>query len=216
MNKLDVLGKKNVFASPTTKTITNTIVDAVDSAISSTDIYAHAYTATLQDSWDEVNLRSTATDLDLTAQFRYAFGLFLPATLNGNPSGNMLYHCRAGLVANFVARHTLRMYWVFCRRTGSTITQSDAAASNLLPSYILVHEVCQSAVQFVPSQVVAYNRYVDQEVLLVEESDNNPVFFGLVIENHHATTAYNIDMLSVSFQFRRNNVTIDSFRPSGV
>jgi len=219
MNKLDLLGNKILFKEPSTKVLTNTIIDAVDSAIPSFDIYPHAHTATLQDIWTEALLYGTATDITLTSGFRYCFGLFLPSIINTNESvqPNMLYSMSGSL--QFLAGTTTahRCYFIFGRSASATVTASDAAASNLLSDYVILpaNNGGQGDLNLAEqANKTTVRRSISQEVLLVNNGENNPVVFGCVIECPF--TAGTLEQFQLSMTFRRNIATIDTYRPAGI
>jgi len=128
-NRPNIIGSKRSFTSAIrSSTLTNTIDDAIDSPITSIDLYPQAYTATLNEIRDERVIRSLATDVDVPAGGKIAFGLFLSDV--SVTKGNVIYTMRGSL--NFLSEgsSSFAVYPVFGQLVGSTVTASTAAASN--------------------------------------------------------------------------------------
>jgi len=212
LQKLDILTPRYFYSAPGVKTLTNTIVDAVDSSSGSRDVYAHAYTATVADDYDEYNLYSIATDVDLAASSRYCFGLFLSQTNNLN----QIFTCKSTYTFLAESASSFRCYYIFGRLGAATVTASDAAASNLLATYSLI----SSNTATLKSSTGITGEYefsgcIDKEIVCINTGTSYPVFFGLVIETTTAV-AYNINNLQASFSFRSNAASIPVYTPGGV
>jgi len=217
MNKLQLQGSKSVLTnSPLTKTLTNTIIDAVDSVKTSTDIYVHAFSSTVQQFIARATLRSVATDITLAGDSKYAFGVFLSNSLLTNQIFN--FKATLSLLSN-TANTGIIVTPFFGRCDEATVTASDAAPANLLSDVIFLSSFSDRAHQQ-NSTIAGYHHVinVDQDIIVDNTTSNNtdPVCAGFILTNTTAATAVSIGDLVSTIQLRSNHQTLDCFRPSGV
>jgi len=214
MNKLDLLGPKFIFKSPSEKVLTNAIVDAIDSVRTSTDLYVLAHTSTLRDDFQEINYRSVATDIDLAADYKFAIGAFLS---NDSSLGNMLFNVNMNLsFTNETASQGALIIPFFGRCDASTVTASDVAPANLLSSYISLQPYGRMA--NVQRTQYAWNTISINQDVLVDNSDLNsdPICAGFIFQNAASGTATLISNIYASICLRSNYKVIDAYRPSGI
>lgn len=201
-NRPDSIGFKLLYDVPTETIFTNANVDAIDTATTSTDVYPHAYTATLSDQYDTHNWRTVATDVDLAAISRFAFGLFLSSELL--TKGPMLYSCKGAL--NFMGESLsapLKVYPIFGRCNAATITSTVAGTANQLVNYIVLPMI--SCMDSLSSAQSNHSYSVDTEIIHCGTTGTTPLFFGWVIENNAPATAYNFDLMQSSLCFQKYN-----------
>lgn len=210
MNRPSATNSKRIFNDPGTTTFTNTIVDAIDTPISSTDVYGYAYTATLATQYDCRNYRTVATDIDITANSRIAFGVFLDSSnekLTSSPNLGIIYSCFGSISYFTEASTTSKCIPIFGRCDAATITQSDAAPANLLSSYITLD---QGYNYFNSGGAIGIQRaFFEGDIIKIGTGD--PLFFGFMIENFG--TAWNLDCMHCHVQIQKYTNPIDTFDP---
>jgi len=206
MENLEHLGNHIVMGTPTEKLITNAMVDAVDTTVTSTAVSPHIRSATVRDDYIIENWRSVATDLTLTAQFKYAFGVFLSNSLN--QSQPRMYCCKGtfNVIVNESNQFT-RVIPIFGRLGSATPVASDAAVSNTLTNYIVLptrSNIYGGLNSATAGNLIAIN--VDETVVIRDSAltDNYPVFFGFVIENCATAVDTNLDFLNSTVMLRTN------------
>lgn len=206
MENLEHLGNHIVLGSPTEKLITNAIVDATDTTVTSTAVSPNIRTATLRDDYITENWRSTDLTLTLTAQFKWAFGVFLSNNL-GEDTPRM-YCCKGtfNVIVNEANQFT-RVIPIFGRLSSKTPVQSDAVVSNTLANYIVLPT--RSNIYGGLNSATAGNLFslsVDETVVIRDSaiSDGYPVFFGFVIENCATAVDTNLDYINSTIMLRTN------------
>lgn len=210
-NRPNVIGSKILFQAVTETLFTNTIIDAIDAASTSTDIYPHAYTASLGTNSSHV-WRSLAADVDLAALNRVAFGLFLGD--EGSSKGNVIYNCQGSLKFTAEVASVINAYPIFGRCDASTVTSSTVAAANLLASYIILPMRSNIINTGSSSQVINHFYGVSEDVIVTSSTVADPVFFGWVIENNSAT-AWNLDQINSFTQFGKYVADIEVYTSTG-
>jgi len=220
MNIINYEGSKMLFGDPGETIFTNAIVDAIDTATTSTDIYPYAYSATLQNQFDERNFRSLATDVDIAISSRIAFGLFLADTTEtGNTAKkNVILSMRGSHIFNTEALASIRAYYIFGRCSASTVTSTTAATANLLSEYIVIPERAPVNRSYMATSTPFEQRGACSEdiVKIAFGGTGYPLFFGLVIENLSPSTAYNFDQLVCSLSFQIWDQPLQAYRVKGV
>ncbi|UOF79420.1 hypothetical protein [Microviridae sp.] len=219
MYTIDLQKSSVLFGSPGESLLTNAIVDNVDSAISSSNIYPWAYSATLQNQLDERNFRTVATDVDLAAASRFSAGLFLADSteLGNNPKKNIFLSVKGSLNFFSEVAAPFKVYFILGRCNASSITQSDVTASNLLSRYIVLPEIGQTSYGANNTNQVMVHRSIDTQILKIGfDSTGYPLCFAFVIENLSSITAYNFDFLQASLQFQIWDQALQAYRVKGV
>lgn len=216
MNKLDVLGSKSIFGSPTEKLFTNAIVDAIDVVKTSTDIYPYVRSATTPTTYNVVNFRSTATDIDLALSMKFSFGVPIA---NDSTLDNQLYHIRGSFSANNTGLTAgLKVTFFFGRIAGTTIVQDDANPANQMSEYITLMPPNFNTVGLWSTGVGFHvGGAIDEQVLVDNSSGSSkPLIFGVTIENSGAAAAAAFRDLLCTLQIRSNVTALSTFRPSGI
>lgn len=218
MNIPNEAESKVQYGTPGESLFTNTIVDAIQHPLSSTDIYPWAYSASLSNEWDERNFRSVANDLDLTASRRIAFGLFLSdSQLGDKAKEKILFSCIGSLEMSIETSAPIRVYPIFGRCNAGSIVQDNAAPANKLSRYIRLPQISPTSSGGPASSQYILRSDVKSDVLKIGyDSTAYPLFFGYVIENTHTATAYNIDYLQCSLQFHIWEKVNQTFKIMGI
>lgn len=216
MNKLDMLGKKSIFGAPAEKILTNAIVDAIDVVKTSTDIYPYVRSATTPTTYNVVNFRTTATDVDLAVSNKISFGIPIAndATLD-----NMLFHVRGSVSINNTGLTAgLKSTFFFGRINGTTIVQDDANPANQMSEYItLLPPTFSQFGLWNTGTGVHFVSSIDEEILVDNSGgDSSPLIFGVTLENSGAAAAAAFRDLLCTLQVRSNLSALSSFRPSGI
>lgn len=215
MHKPNFIDSKIIFDFPAQSLFTNAVVDAIDSTTTSTSVFPFAYTATLSSRYDEHNFRSLATDVDLAAVSRLSFGLFLA---DDTPDKiNVMYSCKSAIKFIGEIAAPIMCYPIFGRCNAAVVTSSTIAASNELANYIILPDSSNSSISNVTTASQGYVRQAcNQDIIKVGNGGTGfPMFFGWVIENLSAGTAYNIDYLSCSVSFQKYVGVLDVYHPDG-
>jgi len=212
LSKLSLSEKAIIYSAPTGKTITNTICDAVDSATTQ----AHAYTATVKSTFDEVTYSGSATDIDLAASSRLTLGVFLA----NNQDQSQLVHVVGTLrilytSATYTGFHTFG----FGRCNASTVTQSDAAAANTIDNTIFIPGPNYTFTQngLTGTTYLPYFVSVNQYILVDKKTttSDNPLCFYLQIINSNAANVV-LFQFAASLSIRSMNYAVPINSPSGV
>jgi len=215
MNKLDILGKKSIFGTPAEKILTNTIVDAIDVVKTSTDIYPYVRSATTPTTYNVVNFRTTATDVDLALSNKFSFGVPIA---NDSTLDNMLYHVRGSFSMNQTSTTAgVKWSWFFGRIAGTTVVQDDANPANQMTEYITLIENPTITALYNSSVPVHICGNINEEILVDNSGgDSSPLIFGITLENSGASAVAAFRDLLCTLQVRSNLSALSSFRPSGI
>jgi len=205
MENLSNIGNHIVIGSPTEKIITNAIVDACDTAITSTAMSAHIRTSTLRDDYVAENWRSTATDITIAAGFKYCFGLFLKNELNTLQPRMYMAKGAFTCIIN-QANQFIKIYPIFGRAASNTVTANDAAPANTLTNYIALPERASTQTGLNSTTAGQLIKLAVDEKIIIRDSalDTFPVFFGFVIENHAAAVDTRIEAINCFLNLRTN------------
>jgi len=199
-----------IYSNPTNKALTNTIIDAVDSAVTAQALYPHAYTATLKSTFDTAVFHNTDNTLTLDLGNKYACGVFLSNAV----SKGQLFHVTGSIkMMKETANTGLNAFFTFGQCDASTVTQSDAGASNLLSNYIVLPQGNNR--WNAPSAISAlYYEFfsIDTHVYLDNSPENtDPICFAAVLENHSGV-ACGLEMMHIYLSIRSATapLTIDT------
>jgi len=212
LSKLSMSEKACIYSAPTLKLLTNTIVDAVDD--SSTK--AHAYTATVKSTFDEITYYTTATDVDLAASSRLTLGVFLA---NDQDSSQLIHVVGSARFAATSASLTPYYQFGFGRCNASTVTQSDAAAANTIDNGI---QVAGSNITFPLNDNNGttfrwISASVNEYILIDKQSttSDNPLSFYFILDNINAGGVALV-RFAVSLSIRSMNYAVPINTPGGV
>jgi len=212
LSKLSLSEKACIYSAPTVKTITNTIMDAVDS--SSTQ--AHAYTATVKSTFDEAIFVGSATDIDLAASMRYTMGVFLA---NDQDSSQLIHVVGGARVSCMSASLTPLVGFGFGRCNASTVTQSDVAAANQIDNGIAIvgNNYVTSLNSNNGTTFLTFNISVNEYILVDKKTttSDNPLCFNCQITNPNAGGVALIQFV-VSLSIRSMNYAVPINTPAGV
>jgi len=212
LSKLSPYDKAIIYAAPTLKQITNTICDAVDDPATK----AHAYTATLKDSFDEIVYYTSTTDVDLAASSRLTLGVFLS---NTQQSSKLFHVCGAARVTCTSASLTPIISFGFGRCNAATVTQSDAAAANTIDNAINVpgNNYVTNLNTNNGTTFQVYNISVNEYILVdkVTATSDKPVCFYCNIINSNSGGATLIQFV-VSLSIRACDYAVSINTPAGV
>lgn len=211
-NRPNVIGSKFLFQTPSETIYTNAIVDAVDSPISSTDIYPNAYSASMPDRTSHA-WRSVATDLDLAAASRLSFGIFVPNSYL--QKGNTIMSFKGTLNFAAEAASFVRAFPIIGRLSAAVPVVSTVAAANLLTYYLAVPMVSNAVHGGSSSQIIMHSYSVDCDFINLVGAPYYPVFGGWVIENISPATAWNLDNINASVSLESYIEDIDVYSPMG-
>lgn len=190
----NLVESKMLFSPPTETILDTTIIAAIDTATSSTQIKPNAYTAAISDFYDQRNVRIVNTSASLPANNRVAFGLFLPSIKAGT---NCLYSCFGASVV-FTSAAGIITYFIFGRLGTSTVVASTTTAENALDYYIVVPSDAVYGGAGTSGRVSCALDIIDKQAI----TNSNPMFFGLVLENPTGT-GINLLNLNCSLSFQR-------------
>lgn len=209
-------GKTLLFSSPNELILTAANSVAIDHVLSSTDIYPQAYTATIQETFDERVVRGVVANLDIIAAKRIAFGLFLKDSASLDPAKqNLIFRCRGSLTM-WCEASTINVYPVFGRLSTATVNSSLVIAANKLSSYIVLPTVSGNNHVWSASAGNIVKIDVDCQVnKLGYDTNGYPLCFAFVIENTHSTNDHYIQYLNSSMEFQAWNDTMQAYRPAG-
>jgi len=215
MNKLEMIGKKSIFGTPSEKILTNTIVDAIDVVKTSTDIYPYVRSATTPTTYNVVNFRTTATDVDLALSNKISFGVPIA---NDSTLDNMLFHVRGSLSINQTSTTAgVKVSFFFGRIAGTTVVQDDAAPANQTSEYITLIQSPTVTALFNATVPVHITYCIDEEILVDNSGgDSSPLIFGVTLENSGSAAVAAFRDLLCTLQVRSNLSALSSFRPSGI
>lgn len=179
MKRSNLVGNHILLEDQGDKTFTNAIVDAIDSASNSIDVYPWCKSATVQEYRDSHNFHSLGYATTLAQGQKVAFGVFLTAD---NDKGNLVFDVN-GCINIQRDGTNVSVYPIFGRTYASTLTQSDAAASNLLDHYIIL--------PFGLNPVYEVTNFQDyctfkNSILSIELSDGYIYCLAWVIESHNS------------------------------
>lgn len=179
-NRPNLIGSKQLYKSANVLNITNTQVAAIDSAISTENIYPNAYTAIISEDFDERIISPLATDVVIAASQKVAFGLFLSPYLgNQQCITNFKLAVKCHNIDDQLS--SIAMYPFVGRCNASTVTVSVAAQANILNNHIILPN---SAVPVSIFSGGVLNRCnYDGDIIVMNNADTNPICYGFVIEN---------------------------------
>jgi len=212
LSKLSLSEKAIIYSQPTVKTITNTIADAVDDAATK----AHAYTSTVKSTFDEVVYSGSATDITLDASSRLTLGVFLA---NDQDSSQLIHVVGSCRLVNIGTSLTCPGSFGFGRCNATTVTQSDAAAANIIDNGILLPSSSYVSSLNNNSATLFQHSYfsIDHYILIDKKTttSDNPVCFYLQFLNVNAGAAVTIQF-AAALSIRSMNYAVPINTPAGV
>jgi len=213
LSKLSMSEKAVIYSAPTSKTITNTIADAV----CSTSNQAHAYTATVKSTFDEIVYAGTATDIDITASRRLVLGVFLA---NDQDSSQLVHVAGSVRLLATSASLTPFVNFGFGRTNSATITQSDVAAANTIDNAVVLlpSAVFSNSVNNMNGTTYQINHLAINEYMLVDKqttTSDNPLAFFATITNPNSGGVTLVQFL-IHLTIRSMNYAIPINTPGGV
>jgi len=212
LSKLSLSEKACIYSAPTGKSISNTICDAVDS----TSTQAHAYTATVKSTFDEVTYSGSATDIDLAASQRLTLGVFLA---NDQTSSQLVHVVGALRLIYTSATYTGFHTFGFGRANASTVTQSDIAAANTIDNTIFIPGSSYVFTENGLSGTTYLTNFISvNEYILIDKqttTSNNPLCFYVQFINPNAANAV-LMQFACSLSIRSMNYAVSITTPGGV
>lgn len=185
----------------TWKTMTNTIIDAIDRPVSDTNDYLHAQSATVPTEFSAENWGVNDATTTLNAGMKAGFGCFI----NGNAAqGNVLYQCNG--VVSFYGGINCGIRFLFGQTIASSVTASDVAAANDTIDTIMM------PMKSVVSDTNWKCCCVENDIIKVSTTITNPFVFGVVIENAGAVDVP-LDGLHITLMVRAYIDEIELFNP---
>jgi len=210
MYKPNIVGSKIIFDDPGVTTLTNTIVDAVDTSITTAAPSVYTYSATLPEQYNVRNYRSVATDVDLSATNRLALGVFLSSTEADDLNVPVLYSVHGSIEWSNEGAFTGNSWFGFGRAPASAVVQDDAAPANALSSFVILSHRTANSVQS-STQQAHHNSFNDD--ILVYPGTGYPVCFFVCIENLSAA-GLNMDALQCTLCIQKYVKDLPVYRPS--
>lgn len=216
MLKPNYVGNKVFFdsANHSITTLNNTILTATKSSATSNNLYPLAYTSVVNSDRDH----HTWTTLDAASYVGYgyknALGLFLPDTVTDGKDNQLLtlYGSVSYLCSS--SSHQLNNFFFLGRCTASSVTQNDAAASNLISNYIILPDTSPTQANSGTTNCYRFNIQIDVSKIGYD-TNAYPLCFGFCFQNISTSVNAAITYLTLTLGFNNNNSHIPVFRPTG-
>lgn len=176
MHRPNLVSTPVFYKIPTTKTITNTIVGATDSAYSDSDIYVHAATATVSSTLTEYNLVVDDATTTLVSNSRYCFGIFTSARHDLNPNQRNILYQLNGAVNVIGDALGVAPYFIFGRSSASTVTADDANPANLVANRVVLPTHKYSWLSST-TRYHSHSHFQGDVLKIYDSTNSNPYFF---------------------------------------
>jgi len=203
--KPDLSNNPFYYKNPSIFTLTDTIVDAIDSATTNNNIYPYANTSVVSEDFAELVVRNnSSSNPTLTANYRIAYGVFLSAL---NDRKDIIFQVNGSFVTYRDASASI--YPIIGRASSNSVVSSSSSVENLLSTYSIL-PYSSGSLGGSPNQSIAsvsidiYKR--------LDSSNTYPYFFGWVIEAGGALCTLATIVSSISVRAYSNEV--DPYRPS--
>jgi len=207
MIRPNFIGPKALYLNPSYVQFSSAELALVDSVLTSHVIQPYAYTATVNDNYDAVNIGfdDSTTGSDIVAYRRVAFGLFLSPE---NEKKNLIFQVSGQASISLEDAGYMYGNFFFGRKaTDNTVVSSKAAASNDLAKWMVLPNATHAA-----TSNFGMAHSIETDVFSLELSGGYVYCFGYMISNPGAG---NITMHgTISLAVRKYNTELGVFRPS--
>jgi hypothetical protein len=199
MIRPNLVGCNVHYEEPAETSLTTADIAAIDSTRNSHDFYPYAYTATIDDNYDEQSYLIGAQTLP-TLQ-KLTFGLFLSPDLEKQ---GLIFNVNGHIAGDF-GDSLIHAFFVFGRTASDVVTSSKVAQSNLLEDYVIL------PASAIGKTSVNQSYSIDRQVYARYVSDGSNYFFGICVQSHSGSDK--TVSLQASLQFAKFGANLDCFRP---
>jgi len=213
MIRPNFIGPKALYFNPSIAAateLTTTDLAAIDGAIDFATVNPYAYSATVRDDYDTMNINFSNAGSSLALGQRVAVGLFISPS---NDLKNLLFQVSGKASILFSGTSIVPMCRFFFGRKASnnTVTSSKAAPANTLAAYQVLPSITSSAVK--STSELFFNDSINHEIFSLESSGAYNYCFGVMIDNHSASNAVGL-YGSINLSIRKYQSELGVFRPS--